>query len=122
MLKSSTNACDVARTCIAMTSADVGGEASLGAALVGVPLIVGIRLETEVAEDVAGLGDGVAGALTRTARGVETALPRALGWLTSAEQPANDAAPSSTNRRVPRRYPTGGGYGRYGRLPGLSTG
>jgi hypothetical protein len=110
-----------------MTSVDVGGEAIPLAALVGVSLIVGLGLATGAA-DVAGLGDGEVGALTTTgergvvAGGAELALPSALGWLTSAEQPAKDAAPSSTKSRVPRRYPTGGGYGRERRLPRLSTG
>lgn len=105
-----------------MTSADVGGAASAGAALVGVPLIGAVWVVTEAAEDVAGLEDGMAGALTLTAGGVELRFPRVLGWLTAAEQPANDTAPSSTRRLVPRRYPTGGGYGRYRRQPALSTG
>jgi hypothetical protein len=129
MLKSSMYARAVARTCIAMTSADVGGEASSVAALVGVPLLVGLGLAiTEAADDVAGLGGCETGPLTATgergaaASGAELALPSALGWLTSAEQPANDTTPNSTKRRVPRRYPTGGGYGRYRRSPGLSTG
>jgi hypothetical protein len=97
-----------------MTSADVDGEASPVAALVGVPLIVWVGLAlTETAADAAGV-------LTATgergvdAEGAELALPSALGWLTSAEQPANNTTPSSTDRRVPRRYPTGGGYGRCG--------
>lgn len=122
MLKSSMYACAVARTCVAMTSADIGGEAVAVAALVGVPVIVGLGLVTEAVDDVAGLGDGGAGALIVAAGGAGLAVPRALGWLTSAEQPANDTTPSSTQRRVPRRYPTGGGYGRYRRSPGLSTG
>ena len=101
-----------------MRSADVGGEESLGAALVGVPLIVGLGLALT---DVAGVCDGETGALTATG-GAGLALPRALGWLTLAEQPVNDTTPSSTKRKVPRRYPTGGGYGRNRRSSGLSTG
>jgi hypothetical protein len=105
-----------------MTSADVGGEASPVAALVGVPLIVGLGL------GLAGAAGDVAGVLTVTgergavAGGAELALPRALGWLTAAEQPADSTTPSSTKRRVPRRYPTGGGYGRCRLSPRLSTG
>jgi len=101
-----------------MTSADVGGDASPTAALVGVPLFDGLGLVTQTGDDAAGLGGEEAGALTAVgergavAGGAEVALPSALGWLTSAEQPANDTAPSSMKRRVPRRYPTGGGYGR----------
>jgi len=105
-----------------MTSADVGGEASLVAALVGVPLIVGLGFVTEAVDDVAGLGDGEAGALIVMAGGAGPAPARALGWLTSAEQPASDTTPSSAQRRVPRRYPTGAGYGRSVAQPGLSTG
>src|SRR5665213_1653894 len=47
MLKSSMNARAVARTFIAMTSADVGGDASPTAALVGVPLFDGLGLVTQ---------------------------------------------------------------------------
>ena len=79
-----------------MTSADIGGEAVAVAALVGVPLIVGLGLVTGAVDDVAGLGDGDAGALIVTAGGAGLVVPRALGWLTVAEQPANDATPRQT--------------------------
>jgi len=94
-----------------MTSADVGGEAFAGPALVGVPLIAGLVAE---GADPTGLADGEAGALTAAGESgaAELAPASALGWLTSAEQAANDATPSSMKRAVPRRYPTGGGYGR----------
>jgi hypothetical protein len=116
MLKSSMNARAVARTCVATTSADVGEVA-----LVGVPLID--RPPPALAEgrgDSAGLGDGVSlaamgelGAVTGEAeRGSALALSSALGWLTFAEQAASNAMQSGSERRVPRRYPTGGGYGR----------
>jgi len=110
----------VARTCIAITSADVGGEASPVAPLV--PLVVWLGLVIEATDDAAGLADGGVGALTAATGGAGLVLARALGWLALAEQPANDTTPSATIRRVPRRYPTGGGYGRYRRPPGLSTG
>lgn len=114
-------------------------------ALVGVvPLTVGLAL-TEALDDVVGLGSELGGDATgaRAATGElgaavdgaelagAAALRRALGWLT-AEQPAaelpaasttaSDTAPCRSESRVPRRYPTGGGYGRCSGSPGLSTG
>lgn len=114
----------VARTWVAMTSADVGESDAL-TALVGVPLIVGLGLETV---DSAGLGDNetwaVTGELGAATGGAEAAaaLPSAVGWLTFAEQPASKRTQSGTAKRVPRRYPTGGGYVRESSLPELSTG
>ncbi len=54
-----------------------------------------------------------------TTAGASLAPPSALGWLTLDEQPASatkqsDAAPICSKSWVPRRYPTGGGYGRCG--------
>ncbi len=121
MLKSSMNSRAVARTCVATASAAAVGVA---AAVVGVPLI-GLAL-AEALDDAAGLGDDETGALAGdlgvasdgAALAASLVLPSALGWLTFAEQPASStrtpgsAAPSRSESRVPRRYPTGGGYGR----------
>ncbi len=109
-----------------MTSADVGGEVSPEAALVGVPLVVGLSIEPALAYGDAGkLGDGATGARATVGAaaaavgGGEIAAGSALGWLTLAEQPASTTATSTTasstaptarGSSVPRRYSTGGGY------------
>ena len=105
-----------------MTSADVGSGAT-PTVLAGVRLGLALAL-TEALGDSAGLGGdtGTLGETGTTTAGASLALPSALGWLTLAEQPAStpkpstpkqsDAAPSRSESWVPRRYPTGGGYGR----------
>ena len=115
-LKSSMNARAVARTCVAMTLADVGVTDALPV-LLGVPLLVGLALALSAAFDgSAGRGDGgIGGAADEggiATAGAELAVPSAVGWLTFAEQPVSNTTPISRQAWVPRRYPTGGGYGR----------
>ena len=103
-----------------MTSADVGsGDAPT--VLVGVRL--GLAL-TEALGDSAGLGGdtGTLGETGTTTAGASLALPSALGWLTFAEQPVSNTTPISRQAWVPRRYPTGGGYGCCVAAAALSTG